>query len=227
VRLLTINIGMPRQLVIDGEVVESGIFKTPVSGDVRVGKLNLEGDRQADLAVHGGLYKAVYAYPWEHILYWRNTLERQDLGPGSMGENLTVEGLLENAIAIGDELEIGTARLQVTQPRLPCFKLAAAVGAPDFPRRFLESRRTGFYLRVLQKGTIRAGDEIQLCPSREREKVTIAELAELHRTKQATLQQVKRIAQLSSLPPSQKEWLARKFASLWASAPQGADAPRG
>ena len=221
-RLLSINVGLPREILIDGEAVQSGIFKTPVAGNIKVGKPNLAGDGQADLGVHGGPYKAVYAYPWENIVHWRTVLERPSLGPGSMGENLTTEGLLESDVTIGDEWEIGTARFQVTQPRLPCFKLAAALQLLDFPRRFLESLRTGFYLRVLQEGTIRAGDAINVCSSREPERVTIAELVGLHRTKQASLDQLRRIARLASLPPDQREWLARKFPAAWASVSQAA-----
>src|SRR5579872_2629722 len=173
-KVLSVNVAMPRAVSIHGKQVETGIFKTPVSGPVAVGNLNLAGDGQADLSVHGGPDKAVYVYPSEHILHWKQALHRDDLGPGSFGENLTVEGLSENEIAIGDEFAIGTARFVVTQPRLPCFKLALALETPSIPKTFMESGRTGFYLRVLQEGSIAAGDAIYQLPSRETAQVTIA-----------------------------------------------------
>ena len=210
-RLLSINVGLPRPIAVDGEIVETGIFKYPVEGGVTVRLLNLDGDRQADLTVHGGPDKAVYAYDWKNVLYWQKTLGRKDLGAGSLGENLTVEGLTEEDVAIGDELEIGTARLQVTQPRFPCFKLGAALQMPGFPKMFLDSGRLGFYLRVLQEGVIQAGERIRLLTSREAERVTIAELAQLHRDRTATPERIKKIYRLASLSAVQKEWLLKKF----------------
>ena len=161
-KVLSINVAEPRVLTVAGERVETGIFKTPVRGRIHVGTLNLEGDRQADISVHGGPDKAVYVYSWENTLFWRQALKREGLGPGSFGENLTVEELREGEVAIGDELRIGTARFQVTQPRLPCFKLALAMDLPDFPKTFLESGRTGFYLRVLEEGEIQSGVSAEL-----------------------------------------------------------------
>lgn len=144
-------------------------------------------------------------------MFWKTALPRDDLRPGSFGENLTVEELIKDQVAIGDELEIGTARLQVTQPRLPCFKLGLALGLPGFPKAFLESGSTGFYLRVLQEGTIQAGDPIHLIPSRGAARVTIAGFVEVYRTQQATRDQVARISSLTSLPETWKDWLAPKF----------------
>jgi len=210
-KVISINVSKPRLVDIDGERVETGIFKTPVRGQIQMGKLNLQGDGQADLSVHGGPDKAVYVYPWENVLFWKAALSRDDLRPGSFGENLTVEGLTEDQVAIGDVLEIGTARLQVTQPRLPCFKLGLALGLSSFPKVFLESGRTGFYLRVLQEGTIQAGDPIHLVPSRGAARVTIAEFVEVYRTQQPAREQVARISSLTSLPGRWKDWLARKF----------------
>jgi len=209
-KIISINVSLPRLVSIQGTQVETGIFKTPVSGPVAVNELNLEGDGQADLSVHGGPDKAVCVYPWEHILYWQETLQRDDLGPGSFGENLTVEGLSEGDVAIGDEFAIGSARFLVTQPRLPCFKLTLALGTPSFPKTFLESGRTGFYLRVLEEGTIEAEDAIYSLPSREKERVTIAEFVELYRVKRATRDQIGKILSLAALPEDWKGWLMRK-----------------
>jgi len=209
-KIISINVSLPRLVSIQGTQVETGIFKTPVSGPVAVNELNLEGDGQADLSVHGGPDKAVCVYPWEHILYWQETLQRDDLGPGSFGENLTIEGLSESDVAIGDEFASGSARFLVTQPRLPCFKLALALGLPSFPKTFLESGRTGFYLRVLEEGTIEAEDAIYSLPSRERERVTIAEFVEIYRAKYATRDESRKILGLAALPDDWKAWLTRK-----------------
>lgn len=159
-KLLSVNVGLPRDVSNHERTFTTGIFKNAVNGRVRVHTLHLEGDGQADLKVHGGVDMAVYVYPREHYAHWENELNRQDFVPGQFGENLTTSGLLENEVRIGDVVAIGTARFEVTQPRVPCFKLAKRMEAPLFPKMFLESQRTGFYLRVLQEGEIGAGDEI-------------------------------------------------------------------
>lgn len=144
----------------DGEQVSTGIFKTPVHNRVQMRSMNLDGDQQADLLNHGGRDKAVYAYPSEHYTYWNGELAGAGLPWGSFGENLTVAGLLENDVCLGDRFQIGTAEVVVTQPRIPCFKLNLKFQRDDMAKRFLASRRTGFYLRVLREGEVGAGDEI-------------------------------------------------------------------
>jgi len=161
-RVVSIQVGRPREIEWRGKTVRTSIFKEPVSGPVRVGKLNLAGDEQADLSVHGGVDKAVYAYPSEHYAHWRDELPGVELPWGSFGENLTTEGLSETAVRIGDRLSIGSAEFLVTQPRLPCFKLAIRFGRPDMVKRFQRSGRSGFYLAVAREGTISAGDPIQV-----------------------------------------------------------------
>lgn len=156
----SVNVGRPRELAVGERTVLSGIVKEPVSGRVGVGPTNLDGDAQADLTVHGGADKAVYAYPMEHYAHWRAALGRDDLFPGHFGENLTTEGLLEDDVRVGDVLRAGSARLEVSQPRVPCFKLAARMGDPGFARPFLRSGRVGFYLRVLEEGEVGAGDAV-------------------------------------------------------------------
>jgi MOSC domain-containing protein YiiM len=209
-KIISINVSLPRAVNVHGKEFETGFFKAPVSGPVAVNNLNLEGDGQADLSVHGGPDKAVYVYSEANIEYWKQALRRDDLGPGSFGENLTVEGLAESEVAIGDELAIGTARFVVTQPRLPCFKLALALENPSIGKPFLETGRTGFYLRVLREGVIQAGDEIYALPSKETERVTIAEFVELYRVKRATREQIRRILNLAALPVDWKKWLLGK-----------------
>ena len=159
--LRSVNVGIPKPLATRKGDVLSGIVKSPVAGRVRVRRLGLGGDGQADLSVHGGPDKAVYAYSHDHYPLWASELGRTDLGPGAFGENLTVDGMLEGDVRIGAIYRIGTAVLQVTQPRSPCFKLVAHFGLPDFARTFLASGRSGFYLRVLEEGEVGAGDAIE------------------------------------------------------------------
>jgi MOSC domain-containing protein YiiM len=161
-RLVCVSVGRPREVEWDGERVLTSIFKEPVTGRVRVGTLNIAGDEQSDLEVHGGTDKAVYAYPSEHYAYWRKELPGIELPWGAFGENLTTEGLLEDRVHIGDRLRAGSAEFVVTQPRMPCYKLAIRFGRPDIVKRFMKSGRTGFYLAVLKEGEVCAGDAIEL-----------------------------------------------------------------
>ena len=178
-KLLSINVSKPKPIQYGGKTVQTGIFKEPVSGTVMLREKNIDGDGQGDLRVHGGTYKAIYGYPFEHYAYWQQELRRDDLRYGQFGENLTVEGLLEEAIHIGDVFQIGTAvKLQITQPRVPCFKLAYKMGLPEFPKQFLESLRVGFYFRVLEEGEITAGDTIA-CIEVAPEPMSITEIVNL------------------------------------------------
>ncbi len=160
-RIVSVNVSPGRKVEHNGEIVGTGIFKEPIADRVMVRRLNIEGDRQIDLRYHGGEHKAVYAYPHEHYALWAAELGRDDLAPGQFGENLTTEGLLEDAVHIGDRFRIGGAVLEVTQPRVPCFKLGIKMGDAAFPKRFLQSMRSGFYLRVIEEGEIGAGDAVE------------------------------------------------------------------
>jgi MOSC domain-containing protein YiiM len=211
VKVLSINVALPQSVPHGSTRVETGIFKKPVAGPVHVGKLNLEGDGQADLKVHGGVNKAVYAYSFENIEYWRRRLKRDDLGAGTFGENLTVDGLLETNVAIGDELEIGTAWFQVSQPRLPCFKLGIAMGNPAFPKIFQRSRRTGFYLRVLREGVIKAGDAIRRLPTTDAEPVTVAEMVRIISTLRPSRADAERALKLHALSEGWKRQITEKL----------------
>lgn len=161
-RVVSVNVGRPREIEWQGELVTTGIFKAPVAGAVAVKGVNLEGDRQADLIVHGGERKAVYAYPLEHYDHWRADLPGSELPYGAFGENLTTSGVLETEVGPGDLLEIGTAAFSVTVPRMPCYKLGLRFGRLDMVKRFWISRRCGFYLSILREGSIAAGDRIRL-----------------------------------------------------------------
>ncbi len=177
--MISVNVSRPLTIVDQGRVIRTGIFKEPVAGRVRLGRLNLEGDAQADLRVHGGPDKAVYAYPVEHYEYWKQVLERSVLSLGQFGENLTVEGLQEDRVRLGDVFRVGTAVVQVTQPRSPCNKLGIRMGSKDFPRLFQASNRSGFYLRVLEEGEVGAGDDIVRLHT-DPELKTVLEMAQTH-----------------------------------------------
>jgi MOSC domain-containing protein YiiM len=157
-RVISVNVGLPRPVEWNGRTVMTGIFKEPVDGTIPIRRLNLDGDRQADLSVHGGPDKAVYGYPSEHYPFWRNEYPDHGLTWAAFGENLTTEGWLEDGVHIGDRFRIGTAEVVVTQPRMPCFKLGIRFGRDDIIPKFLESGRPGFYFRVLQEGDVAAGD---------------------------------------------------------------------
>jgi len=159
-KLISLNTGRPREVAWDEKTVLTSIWKSPREGRLRVGSLNIDGDQQSDLSVHGGREKAVYVYPSEHYDYWRRELPDTDLPWGVFGENLTTEGLLETGVKIGDRIQVGTAEFLVTQPRQPCFKLGIRFGRDDIIKRFLVSGRSGFYVAVVREGELAAGDLI-------------------------------------------------------------------
>ena len=202
-RLVSVNIGHPREVIYKGKTVTTGIFKEPVEGRIRLRTLNLDGDRQADLSVHGGLSKAAYAYPIEHYEYWREQLPGVDLPWGMFGENFTTEGLREDSVNIGDRFRIGSAEVMVTEPRLPCYKLAAKFGRDDIIKRFLHSGRTGFYFAVMQEGEVGTGDGIELV-SRDEHSVTVADITRLYVREKDDMGTLRRAVQVTALPES---WL--------------------
>jgi MOSC domain-containing protein YiiM len=202
-KLVSVNVGLPRDVISKGRVVTTGIFKDPVEGPVRLRTLNLDGDRQADLKVHGGVHKAVYAYPAEHYDYWRRELPGVELPWGMFGENLTTEGLFESEINIGDQFRIGSAELIASQPRLPCYKLAVKFGRDDIIKRFLESRRTGLYFAVLEEGDVRAGDSIEII-TRDANRVTVQEITRLYLEGKNDVEALNRALQVNALPESWK-----------------------
>jgi MOSC domain-containing protein YiiM len=176
--VISVNVGRPREVEWHGRTVRTSIWKDPVQGPVRVRSLNLEGDEQSDLSVHGGRDKAVYAYPAEHYEYWRRELGLDALPWGVFGENLTTTGILEGAVGIGDTIRVGTVNLVVTQPRMPCFKLGIRFGRADMVKRFLHSGRSGFYLAVGREGELTTGDRLEVL-SRDSHGVTAAAVAAL------------------------------------------------
>jgi MOSC domain-containing protein YiiM len=204
-RIVSVNVGMPRELVWKGMTVRTGIFKEPTDAPVMVGELNLAGDRQADLTVHGGPEKGVYAYPAEHYEYWRKELPEVPFSWGKFGENLTTEGLREDAVCIGDRLRIGSAILMVTQPRMPCYKLDLRFDRDDMIKRFLISGRSGFYFSVIEPGEVASGSKIEIL-GRDANRVTVVDVVRLYRgqTRDPDLRQ--RAVNVSALP---ENWRAQ------------------
>ena len=209
-KVVSINVGLPREVEAQGTLVLTSIFKAPVSGPVRVRRLNVEGDQQSDLKVHGGAHKAVYVYPAEHYTFWRAELPAAALSWGAFGENLTTEGLREDATCIGDRFRIGSAEVVVTQPRMPCFKLGIRFGRPDMVKRFLESGRTGFYLSVSQEGDVSAGDPVTLV-ARDDGALTVADLVGLYTAERANHDLLRRASELQGLPDGWRDHFRKRL----------------
>ena len=176
----SVNVGTPRQIEVRGGPVLTSIFKSPVRGRVAIRQHNVDGDSQADLTVHGGPYKAVYCYPEEHYAYWAAELPGVELVPGNFGENLTTRGLTEAEAMIGDRFRIGSALLQVTQPRMPCYKLGIRFGRPDMVKRFWQSGRSGIYFSVVEAGEVAAGDPI-VREMQDENGISVADVVALYR----------------------------------------------
>jgi len=209
-KLISVNVGLPREVAVNGGSVRTGIFKHAVSGAVRVERLNLVGDRQADLSVHGGPNKAVYAYPEEHYDYWRRELAEDELPWGMFGENLTTEGLHESSVFIGDRYRVGTAELAVTQPRSPCYKLGIRFGRPEMVKRFLRSGRSGFYFAVAQEGEVKAGDSIELL-SREANSLPISDINKLYASEKNDREMLERAVQIKGLSESWRRYFLEQL----------------
>jgi MOSC domain-containing protein YiiM len=211
-KIVSLNVGMPREVEWHERLVTTGIFKEPVTGQMALHKLNLDGDGQADLTVHGGEHKAVYCYPVEHYAFWKKELGR-DLAMGMFGENFTTEGLLENDVNLGDRFRVGSAEVVVTQPRLPCYKLGVRFGADDMVKRFLASSRTGFYLAVTREGQVGAGDEIELV-ERERRSVPVPAIVTLYVAKHygaEELRLARRVMEVDAVPEDWKGYFRERI----------------
>jgi MOSC domain-containing protein YiiM len=209
-KLESVNVGLPTDVTYKGKEVTTGIFKEPVRGRVRVRTLNLEGDRQADLTVHGGAEKAVYAYPSEHYEYWRAELPLMDIPFSMFGENLTTEGLFEDRLNIGDQFRIGSAKMMITQPRMPCYKLAVKFQRDDIIKRFLKSGRTGFYFSVIEEGEVGAGDGIELL-HRDQNDVTVADITSLYTDRKGDRALLERAVRVEALPESWRDYFLRRM----------------
>lgn len=204
-KLVSVNVGQPRLVLWGGRTVSTGIFKEPIKGRAHLRAHNLEGDRQADLSVHGGREKAVYVYPSEHYARWQRELPDAQLSPGIFGENFTTEGLDESLVNIGDEFRVGGARVVVTQPRQPCFKLGLRFGRADMVKRFHQRRLTGFYLAVLEEGEVGAGDAVKLIKRDERD-VTVADVYGLFAGDTPEADMLRRALLIEALPEGWKKY---------------------
>ncbi len=215
-KLMSVNTGLPRDVTWHGRTVSTGIFKEPVHTRVPLRKLNLDGDRQADLTVHGGPYKAVYCYPFAHYDAWKRELPDRELPIGIFGENFTLDGSLEEPVHLGDQFSVGSAKVVVTQPRLPCYKLGIRFGADDMVKRFFVSGRTGFYLAVTSEGEVGAGDEMKLIGG-DPNNVPVSEITRLYAEKRysnadvASVQQALRVA---AFPESWKEYFRERLKQI-------------
>lgn len=212
-KLVSVNRGLPREVSWRGITVTTGIWKEPVAGRIALRKLNLDGDGQADLTVHGGEFKAVYCYPVEHYDYWKAKLPDRELTMGNFGENFTVEGFAEESVFVGDRFAVGSAEVVVTQPRLPCYKLGVRFDMVDMVKRFLASGRTGFYVAVTREGEVGAGDEIRKIERDERG-VSVADITRLYIEKRfsaADVELLQRALMVEALPDSWKDYFRNRL----------------
>jgi MOSC domain-containing protein YiiM len=215
-KLISLNTGLPREATWHGRTVTTGIFKRPVEGRVALRTLNLDGDRQADLSVHGGPYKAVYCYPIEHYDFWRDSLRDRELPMAVFGENFTTSGLAEDGVHLGDRFSVGSAEVVVTQPRLPCYKLGIRFQSDQMVKRFLASGRTGFYVSVSLEGDVGAGDDIALL-SRDSNAVPVSEITRLYVSKEFgddDVASARRALRVPALPESWKEYFRDRLEQL-------------
>lgn len=212
-KLISLSVARPRLMVANGQTISTGIFKEPVAGRIRLRQLNLDGDRQADLSVHGGIDKAVYAYPAEHYDRWRDELPEMRLPFGMFGENFTTEGLSEEGVHVGDQFRIGSAEVTVTCPRLPCNKLATKFGRADIIKRMLVSGRSGFYCSVLKEGEVGAGDGIELI-RRNENSVTVADILRLYVNEKDDLETLRRAVAVEALPAKWRERFQKQIEKL-------------
>ena len=212
-KIISVNVGLPRLVLRNDEPVSTGIFKEPVAGRVMMRRLNLDGDRQSDLSVHGGPQKAVYVYPSEHYAFWKQELPDMDLSWGVFGENLTTTGLFETEINIGDKFRVGTGEVMVTQPRMPCYKLGIRFGRADIIKRFLISERSGFYLSVLKEGEVGAGDEFQLL-EKNTAGVRVVDITRLFSSDKENVDLMRRAIATEALPESWREYFLKRLENL-------------
>jgi MOSC domain-containing protein YiiM len=217
-KLISVNVGLPRLVLQNSEPVSTGIFKEPVAGRVMLRTLNLDGDRQADLAVHGGPSKAVYVYSSEHYDYWKREFPEMQLPWGMFGENFTSAGLFESKLNIGDKFGVGSAVVMVTEPRMPCYKLGIKFGRPDIVKRFLASERTGFYFAVVQEGEVGAADEIQLI-EKSKDNVKVSDITQLYTREKRNAALLRRAIEVEALPESWKNYFQHRLAKLTGTSP--------
>jgi MOSC domain-containing protein YiiM len=214
-KILSVNVGLPRKVLFNGQTITTAIFKDPIKGPIMLRKLNIDGNKQADLTVHGGVDKAVYSYPAEHYDYWRKQFPNIEIMWGMFGENFTTEGLMEDTVNIGDQFQIGSARLVATQPRMPCYKLGVRFGRMDVVRRFLASGRPGIYFRVLKEGEVQIDDTIEII-RKDKNNVTVKDIVHLYITRdhEDNIETMRRAIKISALPEGWKNEFQQNIEQL-------------
>lgn len=209
-KILSVNVSLPKEIDFEGQKVTTGIFKEPVEGRIMLRTLNLDGDKQADLTVHGGVDKAVYAYSIEHYEYWRKVFPNIEMPNGMFGENFTVEGLMESEVSIGDVFQIGSSKVIATQPRMPCYKLGVKFGRMDVLKKFLASGRSGIYFKVLEEGEVGAGDTIEQI-TKDPNQVTINDIVRLYAKDREDIKTMQRAAKVGVLPEGWKDYFLEQI----------------
>lgn len=213
-KIISVNVGLPIKVNFGREVVTTGIFKNPIQHRVKLNKLNLEGDKQADLTVHGGINKAVYAYPSEHYMFWKEEIKDFEYSWGTFGENLTTEGLFEDTVMIGDQFKIGSAKVMATQPRMPCYKLGVRFGRMDVIKKFLESGKSGIYFKVIKEGEIGINDTIKLIKKNNND-ITIKNIVEMvTKGEIENIELMEKAIQVPELPTGWKNYFVEKLSNL-------------
>jgi MOSC domain-containing protein YiiM len=212
-KLISVNVGLPRVVMSHGDPVSTGIFKEPVAGPIMLRTLNLVGDRQADLSVHGGPSKAAYVYPSEHYEYWKHEFPEMKLPWGMFGENFTTAGLFETQLNIGDKFRVGSAMVMVTEPRMPCYKLGIRFDRPDIVKRFLASERTGFYFAVLQEGEVGVGDPIELT-ERSKDNLKVSDITRLYTREKHNVGLLRSAIKVAALPESWRSYFQHRLEKL-------------
>jgi MOSC domain-containing protein YiiM len=214
VKVVSVNVGLPRKVLFNGQIVTTAIFKDPVKGPIMLRKLNLDGDKQADLTVHGGVDKAVYSYPAEHYDYWRKQFPNMDLVLGMFGENFTTEGLMEDSVNVGDQFQMGSAKLVATQPRMPCYKLGVRFGRMEVIRQFMASGRPGIYFKVLEEGEVEAGNKIRII-RKDKNNVTVKDIVRLYITRDhIDIETMRRATKIRALPEGWRYEFKQKIEQL-------------
>lgn len=212
-RVVSVNVGLPHEVTVDGRTTVTGIFKSPVEGPVRAAGVNLDGDDQADRTVHGGPTKAVYAFPIEHYESWRIALPESEFEPlGAFGENLTTSGLLEEGMIVGSRFRCGDVELVVTEPRMPCFKLGIRLGDKTALKRMLETGHTGFYFGIVREGMLQAGDAFEKLGEPENG-IPVSALTDLYSGKRRDRTALETAHEAPGVPETWRAWIEKRLAS--------------
>ena len=209
-KILSVNVSLPKEVDFEGQKVTTGIFKKSIDGRIMLRTLNLDGDKQADLTVHGGPDKAVYAYPIEHYEFWRKVYPDMEMPNGMFGENFTIEGLMESEVSLGDSFEIGSSKVIATQPRMPCYKLGVKFGRMDVLKKFLASGRSGIYFKVLEEGEVGAGDPI-IQIKKDTIRVGITDIVRLYSSDREDIEMMRRAVKVEALPEGWRDYFLEQI----------------